>query len=686
MERTVPLLHSCFITFSLLLFFISCNTANDSDSHPQYFDMVFDSSKHLTDSGSPGKGFAYLDSSYNSFKYPGKYDLVRKYHAKAFYYINISHEYSKAIPLIDSILMMLNNEPAKYKDEYAFALVEKGHIQLEQNEYNEAFNSYYLAKIFFQKYLDTCGQASISNNLGLILYKQQKYPAAKNYFLKAFNESSFCSVKENASTLADRQGFLDNIALCYDHMEIYDSAVLYYNKALEFIARNESKFPNSSNTYISMARAVIYGNLGGVYVKMGKGDIAEPLLKESIRINEQPGYYYDDAQYTRIKLASLYLNTGRRELALTEINTLRKAIDSIHSDDAELRWRKLCWQYYDLSGNIEKAYSCYKNYVSFKDSFELKRKDLPGADFNQTFTNLSQLYQIDLLRKSNQLKNAYLILAIVLAFMAIGIILLIYRNNRQSKRNVLQLVALNKQISNHNIQMQKTVNALEQSQEDNARMLKVITHDLRNPMTSIVAIADMLLAKGGLEDEMKQLLEIMQRSGVTSIRMIGEILNAQSSELQKEKVDLDQLLEFTVNMMQFRANEKKQTITLQAEPVSTFANYDRLWRVISNLIGNAIKFSPQNKNIKVSLVKKDNKALISVKDEGIGIDSNVKARLFDAFTPYKREGTMGEESFGLGLSISRQIIEAHGGRLWFESELGKGSTFYVEMPISNGTV
>lgn len=545
MERTASPLHCCILLLTCLIFSTSCNR-DKNDSHPRHFDRIFDSTKRLIDSGLPEKGFAYLDSSYNAFNYPGKYDLVKKYQVKAYYYINISHEYSKAIPLIDSILIMLNNDPGEYKDEYAFALIEKGHILFEQNQYNDAFTSYYSAKVFFQKYLDTCAQSQMSNNLGLILYKQQKYNAAKDYFHKAFNESSYCSGTDNATNLGEMQSSLDNIALCYDRLGINDSAAIYYHKALDFIDQNEKRFPPSSKTYIAMARAVIFGNIGGLYAKMRNVNEAENLLKKSIEINEQPGYDNHDAQYTRIKLANLYLATGRRDQAGVEIQRLRLSLDSLHSDEAELRWRILASNYYDSLGNVVEAYKYYKSYIHFKDSFDLKRKDLPGADFNNTFANLSQLYQIDILKKRNQLKNLYLILVIVLVVTAIGIIYLIYRNNRQSKKNLAQLVLLNKKISDHNIHMQKTVNALEQSQEDNNRMLKVITHDLRNPITSIVAIADMLLSNGNLGQEINQLLEIMRRSGLTATRMAGEILQAQSSEMEMKNVELTELLEFTV--------------------------------------------------------------------------------------------------------------------------------------------
>jgi signal transduction histidine kinase len=112
------------------------------------------------------------------------------------------------------------------------------------------------------------------------------------------------------------------------------------------------------------------------------------------------------------------------------------------------------------------------------------------------------------------------------------------------------------------------------------------------------------------------------------------------------------------------------------------ANGEKILRVINNLIVNAIKFSPENKSIDVSLRSNSHSALISIKDEGVGIPAEIKDMIFDAFTLAKRTGTSGEQPFGLGLSISRQIVEAHGGRIWFTSEMGQGTTFFVELPLA----
>ncbi|MCY1540398.1 Sensor protein kinase WalK [compost metagenome] len=108
----------------------------------------------------------------------------------------------------------------------------------------------------------------------------------------------------------------------------------------------------------------------------------------------------------------------------------------------------------------------------------------------------------------------------------------------------------------------------------------------------------------------------------------------------------------------------------------------RLWRVFSNLLANAIKFSPENSQIQVKMVKAGNAIRIAISDQGIGIPAEMADKIFDLFTPARRPGTSGEESFGLGLAISRQIIEAHEGKLWFENNVQVGTTFLVELPLT----
>jgi signal transduction histidine kinase len=119
-------------------------------------------------------------------------------------------------------------------------------------------------------------------------------------------------------------------------------------------------------------------------------------------------------------------------------------------------------------------------------------------------------------------------------------------------------------------------------------------------------------------------------------------------------------------------------------PEELLISREKIWRVMSNLISNAIKFSPQGSAINVKIEDYGNEVEISVKDHGIGIPDAIKDKVFNIFTEAKRTGTAGEKSFGLGLSICRQIIENHQGKIWFKSDDKKGTTFFVRLPKPTG--
>jgi signal transduction histidine kinase len=108
-------------------------------------------------------------------------------------------------------------------------------------------------------------------------------------------------------------------------------------------------------------------------------------------------------------------------------------------------------------------------------------------------------------------------------------------------------------------------------------------------------------------------------------------------------------------------------------------NREQIWRVICNLITNALKFSPHQSEVHIALKSANNKLTISVGDQGIGIPVDLREKIFSACGQQKRAGTDGEKSFGLGLLNAKQLVEAHGGMLTFESEVGKGTTFVISL-------
>ncbi|WP_170227770.1 PAS domain-containing protein [Mucilaginibacter frigoritolerans] len=239
------------------------------------------------------------------------------------------------------------------------------------------------------------------------------------------------------------------------------------------------------------------------------------------------------------------------------------------------------------------------------------------------------------------------------------------------------------EIGEQNARMIKTLHALEQSHADNTRMMKVVAHDLRNPIGAIKMTASALMVKPDRLEKERKMLEIIYRSATNSLELVNDLLQMQGrqEDLQKEPVELGAMLFHCTDLLRHQAEAKQQQIRLDVLPVIILSSREKLWRVISNLIANAIKFSSQGTTIKVSLKTKAKHVVIAIADQGIGIPESMKDCIFEIFPGSQRSGTAGEPSFGLGLVICRQIVEAHQGKIWFESQLGKGTTFFVQLPI-----
>lgn len=286
--------------------------------------------------------------------------------------------------------------------------------------------------------------------------------------------------------------------------------------------------------------------------------------------------------------------------------------------------------------------------------------------------------QVKSLMVRSKYQTILLLLVIVVCLLAIAIIIAIRQNLKRTKR-------LNKQVINQNIQMKGALAALEQSQADNTRMMKIAAHDLRNPIGGMYSIASMLLADPGRSEQDRAMLELIKTSGQNSLELVSDLLEVQfkTEDFQKEPVDIGEMLHYCVSLLSSKAKAKGQHINLYTQTVTLQASREKLWRVISNLVANAIKFSPTGALINVKMEHDKTRILIEVSDNGIGIPAQLQDKIFDMFTEAKRPGTAGEQAFGLGLAISKQIVEAHGGRIWFESDPLKGTTFFVDLPVLN---
>ena len=186
-----------------------------------------------------------------------------------------------------------------------------------------------------------------------------------------------------------------------------------------------------------------------------------------------------------------------------------------------------------------------------------------------------------------------------------------------------------------------------------------------------------------LDEEQVQCITVIEKSINRMNDMINRLLDIRKiedkiSELKLEKVNLRKVIKDVNNNLSNEINRKQINLSIEAEELYAQVDPDYAVQVFENLLSNAIKFSPPQKEVKVILAKDNGKARAEIKDEGPGFTDEDKKKIFGKFQRLSAKPTGGEQSTGLGLSIVKKYVEAMNGKVWCESEQGKGANFIVE--------
>ncbi|MDZ8071082.1 MAG: response regulator [Nostoc sp. DedQUE08] len=218
--------------------------------------------------------------------------------------------------------------------------------------------------------------------------------------------------------------------------------------------------------------------------------------------------------------------------------------------------------------------------------------------------------------------------------------------------------------------------------------VSVVSHELRTPLTSIHGSLGML-ASGLLatnSEQGKRLLQIATDSSERLVRLINDILDIERIESGKAKMEPEicnivDLIVQAVNVMQPLADKAGVKVSVSAESGQVLADCDRIVQTLTNLLSNAIKFSSAGSTVWLGAQPQENEVLLTVKDIGRGIPTDKLESIFERFQQVDSSDSRNHDGTGLGLAICKSIMQQHSGRIWAESVLGEGSTFYVTLPL-----
>ncbi|GJQ48808.1 MAG: hypothetical protein HKUEN01_11940 [Candidatus Kuenenia stuttgartiensis] len=250
---------------------------------------------------------------------------------------------------------------------------------------------------------------------------------------------------------------------------------------------------------------------------------------------------------------------------------------------------------------------------------------------------------------------------------------------------------LEKRVQEKTADLQMANVALEKANRLKSEFLTTMSHELRTPLNAIIGFAEVLRDEiaGSLSKDQKEYVTDIHSSGHHLLDMINNILDLSKIEtgkmhLQYEEFCIEDAINDTLTIINASANNKGISVhtNIQDNTPLLSADKTKFRQILYNLLSNAVKFTPENGKITINVFQKDNSLQFEIVDTGIGIKPEDKEKLFEAFHQADASLTREYEGTGLGLHLTKRLVELHGGKIWAESTFGKGSTFFFILPIN----
>lgn len=295
--------------------------------------------------------------------------------------------------------------------------------------------------------------------------------------------------------------------------------------------------------------------------------------------------------------------------------------------------------------------------------------------------------------RQETLRRNYLIVIASVVFLSLVVFFLLYRKLKIDhhlvidQKKKIELQAEN--IELQNVQLENRNKRLSALNEEKNHLIKILAHDLRSPISHVEGLSQLLLLKGdNLKDEQKKHLNLILNASLRLNKMISNILDVDAIENERINIFLEKIevVETTKNILEtFERSAQLKNIKLHFLPLESisYIKADMLLytEIIENLISNAIKFSPPDKSIFVSVKEENGWVTTSIKDEGPGLSNEDKLLVFRKFQKLSAKPTAGEQSTGLGLSIVKKYTELMYGKIKYDSVFGEGTRFSVQFEV-----
>lgn len=404
----------------------------------------------------------------------------------------------------------------------------------------------------------------------------------------------------------------------------------------------------------------------------------------TFQLHEKTGNDFGIAE-VELGRGKVLIEQGKYDEALKSINRSLDLAKKANARTMEIRAYQTLSGLYELKNEFRSSLQYYKQFKQLEDSlfshdmqekllrdqirFETEEKDTEIAALNQE-RNI----------KDDTIKKQEFVTNILVVVVALSVILLatVYRSGQRRRQ-------INTLLLRHQQEMETRSEELERLNQVKDKFFSIISHDLRSPINALAGLLD-LLDKGAVKPEelSKHIHELKSRFNHTRTLLNNlldwTLLQMDKLNLQPSRIDVYKLVEENIQLLGSVPN-KQIRLHNNVPPHSIgYADSNTINLVLRNLMTNAIKFTNEGGEVVIDAEDRGQEWLISVRDNGVGMNHDVLKILFDKTAPYTTRGTANEKGTGLGLILCKEFVEKNGGKIFVESEVGKGSVFSFTLP------
>jgi signal transduction histidine kinase len=595
----------------------------------------------------------------------------------------------------------------EYDFDRALVLNSIGFMFWEVSRFDSALSYFYKSLLLKENHDDIDSYATTLNNIGTVYYHYALYDKALEYFVKSIEIQK--EVKDNDGAAL----ILTNIGLVYNETNQLEKALEYFDESLTYADKEPTSttygyiYSNIGSTYLKMNldSADVYFNkamynyekgnsVGGILISL-KG-LGETYYKKNDFDNSR-NYFLQMLDYSEkhdnlIRAAEAKYHLGL--ISLKESNFKQAELLFLESILLSKNMNKLTLlrdnykslgELYDSRNMARESLNAFKEYLNYHER-------ITDTDMERRLSRLKEEFDTQniraelVLQKFENDRQKFLIygFSTIIAFL-VSFTFVLYRTNKRKKEINKELENQNKVIEEQKDELEKINNELKISNNAKEKLFSIIAHDLKNPFFTLMGYISLL--KDGQIDEVdrNQCIEDLDRTTHNTYLLLENLLNLSQSRTQKiqfapSHFNIKLLLLNLKHSFSSQLKSKTLTLNLDIKVESIFADESLLEIVLRNLITNAIKFSNSKGQIIISTYDHNDEHIIVIKDNGVGMDEEMRNNLFTVEFISSRAGTAGEKGTGLGLALCKEFIDIHGGTISVNSTIEKGSEFVIQLP------